>query len=100
MKNAVDWLSRPYSDGTLTGKPAAFVGASPGYAGTMRSQLALRQLWHYFDAPVFSGAELYVSSAREAFDEEGRLVSEVFGKRLDMFLVTLRDWLAQMAERG
>jgi len=99
MKNAVDWLSRPYGDGTLTGKPAAFMGASPGYAGTMRAQLALRQMWHYFDAPVFSGKELHVSSARDAFDGEGRLVSDFFERQLDMFLITLRDWLVQVSDR-
>lgn len=35
LKNAIDWLSRPYGQGALTDKPVGVVGASLGqYAGT------------------------------------------------------------------
>ncbi|MDG2111498.1 MAG: NAD(P)H-dependent oxidoreductase [Actinomycetota bacterium] len=32
-KNAVDWLSRPYGNGALTGKPVGVVSAGPGGRG-------------------------------------------------------------------
>lgn len=35
LKNAIDWLSRPYGNGALNGKPLAVVGAALGrYGGT------------------------------------------------------------------
>ncbi|MBM7366904.1 NAD(P)H-dependent oxidoreductase [Gordonia hydrophobica] len=35
LKNAIDWLSRPYGAGALAGKPAGVIGAALGrYAGT------------------------------------------------------------------
>src|SRR4051794_22343110 len=35
LNNAIDWLSRPYGAGALTGKPFAVVGATPTpYGGT------------------------------------------------------------------
>ncbi len=35
LKNAIDWLSRPYGKGALKGKPLAVIGASLGsYGGT------------------------------------------------------------------
>ena len=35
LKNAIDWLSRPYGAGALKGKPLAVIGASLGsYGGT------------------------------------------------------------------
>jgi NAD(P)H-dependent FMN reductase len=35
LKNAIDWLSRPYGDGALKGKPLAVIGAALGrYGGT------------------------------------------------------------------
>ncbi|MGE0221069.1 NAD(P)H-dependent oxidoreductase [Mycolicibacterium sp.] len=33
LKNAIDWLSRPYGNGALKGKPLAVVGASLGQYG-------------------------------------------------------------------
>lgn len=33
LKNAIDWLSRPYGEGALKGKPLAVVGASLGQYG-------------------------------------------------------------------
>ncbi|MGV0627273.1 NAD(P)H-dependent oxidoreductase [Mycolicibacter minnesotensis] len=35
LKNAIDWLSRPFGDGALKGKPVAVIGAAMGrYGGT------------------------------------------------------------------
>jgi NAD(P)H-dependent FMN reductase len=33
LKNAIDWLSRPFGDGALKGKPVAVVGAAHGQYG-------------------------------------------------------------------
>ena len=33
LKNAIDWLSRPFGDGALKGKPLAVIGASLGQYG-------------------------------------------------------------------
>lgn len=96
LKNAVDWLSRPFGDRTLVGRPMAVMGASTGYMGTIRGQLHWRQSWYFFRAPVFSEAELTVASSAEAFDAEGTLINERYLATLDHFLLTLKDWL----ERG
>ena len=37
LKNAIDWASRPYGDSAWDGKPAAIMGASVGWTGTMRA---------------------------------------------------------------
>lgn len=95
LKNAVDWLSRPFGDPTLVGRPMAVCGASTGYMGTIRGQLHWRQSWYFFKAPVFSEAELTVSFAADAFDSEGRLVNEVYVKNAAHYLVALNDWLVR-----
>jgi NAD(P)H-dependent FMN reductase len=33
VKNAIDWLSRPYGEGAVTAKPLAVIGASGGRYG-------------------------------------------------------------------
>jgi chromate reductase len=92
LKNAVDWLSRPHGDPTLTGRPLALMGASTGYMGTMRAQLAWRQMWHFFHAPVFSDAELTLSFAASKI-VDGRVVDADTLRQMDLFLGGLHDWL-------
>ena len=42
MKNAIDWLSRPFDTSVLLDKPVAIMGASSGRMGTARAQHAIR----------------------------------------------------------
>lgn len=93
LKNAIDLLSRPYGDPTLTGRRLALMGATTGYYGTLRAQMAWRQVWHFFKGPVFEGVELAVAGARDAFDEGGHLVSERYAATLETYLEALAAWL-------
>ena len=72
LKNAVDWASRP-SAPPLVGKPAAFVGASPGGFGTIRSQTHLRQVLQFAGAVVMPKPEVYLSRAAALFGDDGEL---------------------------
>jgi chromate reductase, NAD(P)H dehydrogenase (quinone) len=38
LKNALDWLSRPYGESSLTGKPVATISASPSQYGARWAQ--------------------------------------------------------------
>jgi chromate reductase len=93
LKNAVDWLSRPYGDSPLIGRPMALMGASTGYYGTIRAQLAWRQMWYFFKCPVFSDAELTLGFAAKAFDEKGALIEPRYVESLDKYLEALAVWL-------
>lgn len=95
LKNAVDWLSRPFGDPTLRHRPMALMGASTGYAGTLRAQLAWRQLWYFFDAPVFSATEMTLSFAARMVDENGAVVDPDALDRLDLYLEKLAQWLEE-----
>jgi chromate reductase len=94
LKNAVDWLSRPSGDPTLRKRPMAVMGASSGYMGTVRAQMAWRQMWHYFGQPVFSGAEMFLSFAAHAV-EDGRVTDPGSLERLDDYLQRLAEWLEE-----
>lgn len=93
LKNAIEWLSRPANDPTLVHKPLALIGASTGFRGTIRAQLAWRQAWVYFKAPVFSEVELTVAQARDVFDADGRIVDELTVEHLEEYLGALAAWL-------
>ena len=92
LKNAIDWLSRPATDPTLRERPMAVMGASSGYMGTVRAQLAWRQMWHYFGQSVFSEAEMFLPFAAKAI-EDGRVTDAVALERLDLYIERLAAWL-------
>ena len=77
LKNAVDWVSRPRSDGTsgvalMAGKAAALLSASPGQLGGLRSQAGMRTVLDKLGMLVIPQA-FALGNAHEAFDAQGRL---------------------------
>ena len=97
LKNAIDWASRPPSDSVLRHKPIAVLGASPGGFGTVRSQLALRQVFVFTKSLVLPEPELYVSAAHEKFDRDGNLTDDVTRRRIGMLLDALVAWTRRVA---
>jgi chromate reductase, NAD(P)H dehydrogenase (quinone) len=84
LKNAIDWASRPPSDNSFDGKPAAIMGASTGTFGTSRAQYHLRQTFVGLNMRPINRPEVMVNFAKEKFDAEGRLIDpkarELVGK--------------------
>jgi len=94
LKNAIDWASRPPGP-PLAGKPFGLLGASTGGFGTVRSQLALRQILLFVQALGYP-ASLHVSGAAKLFDEEGRLTDEETRQSLSDFLDGFLVFLARV----
>lgn len=74
LKNALDWASLPPGRHCLRGKPVTVMGASMGNFGTVRSQLALRQVWLWTDAIPVTKPEVHVFRAHERFEEQRNLI--------------------------
>jgi chromate reductase, NAD(P)H dehydrogenase (quinone) len=72
LKNALDWVSRPYDATPLRGKPVAVIGASTGLFGAVWAQAEARKVLRTIGAHVLDD-ELPFGIAHEAFDEQGRL---------------------------
>jgi len=43
LKNALDWLSRPYASSVLRAKPVAVIGTTTGLFGALGAQSDLRR---------------------------------------------------------
>ncbi len=71
LKNALDWISRPFASNPLRYKPVAVIGASSGMFGAVWAQAELRKVLGAIGARVTEG-EVAVGNAGERF-ENGRL---------------------------
>ena len=58
MKNAIDWLSRPYGDSVLAGKPLAVIGAAGGRYGGVWAHDETRKSFGFASAQVVDGITL------------------------------------------
>jgi chromate reductase len=74
LKNALDWVSTPFPDNVLRGKPVAVIGASTGGYGGMWAQAELRKVLGLTGARVVSG-DLSLARAHEHFDDAGTLAA-------------------------
>jgi chromate reductase, NAD(P)H dehydrogenase (quinone) len=92
LKNALDWASRPPKTCCLREKPVGIIGASSGESGTIRAQLALRQMFVFTGSLAMVQPELRVTNAGQRFDAEGQLIDEELRERLRAFIVALVDW--------
>jgi chromate reductase, NAD(P)H dehydrogenase (quinone) len=100
LKNAIDWASRPSATSALRGKPVAAMGAAPGNFGTVRAQLALRQMWVWIDSVPVVKPEVHVFRAAERFDDTGRLTDATTRELIVELLEALRTTIERhrMAE--
>lgn len=76
LKNAIDWLSRPYGKNSFARKPVLVAGVSGGKIGTAVAQSHLRQILLHLDANIIGQPELYLGPASEIFDEEGDITDD------------------------
>ncbi|MER5310295.1 NADPH-dependent FMN reductase [Streptomyces sp. NPDC002773] len=103
LKNALDWLSTDWShtEGLpLNRKPTAILGAAFTNFGTVRAQLALRQMFVWTDNDVVTKPEVHVFRSHERFDAEGNLTDEVTIELLQGLLTSLQGKIDAAKARG
>lgn len=81
LKNALDWVSRPFLENPLRGKPAAVIGASQGVFGAIWAQAELRKILRTLGAEV-GDRDLVVAEAHSAFRDDGSLRDEILASAL------------------
>lgn len=96
LKNAIDWASRPPTPSVLDRKPVAIMGASPSHFGTVRAQLALRQILASNGSYVLPMPELHVYNAAQRFDAESVLQDENTKRRIRALVEALVGWARRL----
>lgn len=95
LKNAIDWVSRPYGQSSFSGKPVGIVGSSIGPVGTAVAQADLRGIMLFQNAKVMGQPEIYVANASEVFDENGKVQSERWEKNFKQYMEAFAAWAEQ-----
>lgn len=91
LKNLLDWASRPAATSVLLHKNIAIAGAAPSQFGTVRAQLALRQVFLWTHSHVVVKPELMLFAAHQRFDEAGNITDETTIDLLRGLLTALHD---------
>jgi chromate reductase len=88
LKNALDWISRPFATNGLRYKPVAVIGVSTGMFGAVWAQAELRKVLAAIGARVTEG-EVAVGNAGEHVDEDGRLTEPNLEQEVREVIATL-----------
>jgi NAD(P)H-dependent FMN reductase len=67
LKNAIDWISRPFGAGVISGKPVAVIGASHGQYGGVWAHDDARKSARVAGANVLDDLKLSVPAAHTRF---------------------------------
>lgn len=76
LKNAIDWVSRPYGKNSFSGKKILVVSASVSPIGGALAHYDLTKILLHLNATVFGQPEFFVGMAGSKFDAEGNLNDE------------------------
>ncbi len=98
LKNAIDWASRPSGDNTFEGKPVAIMSASTGMLGGARAQYHLRQSFVFLKMYPINSPEVFVTFARQKFDEDGRLLDEKAKELIRELIESLAAWARKLKQ--
>jgi chromate reductase, NAD(P)H dehydrogenase (quinone) len=96
LKNALDWVSRPWAENVLRNKPVAVAGVSQGVFGGVWAQAELRKILATIGARVLD-VELSLARAQEAFAADGSLQDARVAARLREIVAGLAEVVQQRA---
>jgi NAD(P)H-dependent FMN reductase len=96
LKNAIDWLSRPYGAGALSGKPVAVIGASGGQYGGVWAHQDARKAATAAQANVIEDITLSIPDSLTRFADTHPFDDSEISTELKSVVVRL----AQAAERA
>lgn len=87
LKNALDWASRPYGEGSLIGKPVLTISASPAFTGGVRALAQLHETLLATQSLIVARPQTVIGEVHAKF-EDGEFVHQA---SLDFALAGIED---------
>ncbi|MEU4173289.1 NAD(P)H-dependent oxidoreductase [Streptomyces sp. NPDC026665] len=97
LKNALDWLSRPWGASALTGRTAAICSVSPGPRGAVDAQPGLRIVLQKAGAVLVDSAKLALGNAVDIPTRQGSFSEPETVARLERFTRAVLDQVHRTA---
>ncbi|MFE7276785.1 MULTISPECIES: NADPH-dependent FMN reductase [Streptomyces] len=91
LKNAIDWLSRPYGQGAISGKPVGVIGAAHGQYGGVWAQDDARKVAGIAGGAVVEGIKLAVPFSGDRFDATHAAKDQEIAESMPRILTALAD---------
>lgn len=95
LKNAIDWISRPYGQNSFAQKPVGIMTASIGMIGGARAQYHLRQMCVFLDMYPLNQPEVMVSFAADKI-KNGQVIDPHTQEKITELLEALRKWTQKL----
>ncbi|MBW0454181.1 MAG: NAD(P)H-dependent oxidoreductase [Candidatus Kinetoplastibacterium crithidii] len=89
LKNAIDWISRPYGRNSWKNKKAAIIGGSISKSGTCSAQYHLRQILSSLGVVTMPTPELMLQCYDDIFDPKLPIINEKYT------LNFIESWVSQ-----
>jgi chromate reductase len=96
LKNLIDWVSRG-PDQPLARKPVAILSAATGPLGGGRVQYDLRKVLLFVDAFVLAKPEVFIGSAQNKFDADGRCIDAATADFVRAQMQAFGRWIEDVA---
>lgn len=93
LKNAIDWISRPFGTNSFKRKPVGVVGASLNIAGTAAAQAHFRGIAAFLEMKQLGQPEIYIPVTEGVFNSAGELVDERWLKNVQAYAAAFADWV-------
>lgn len=91
LKNAIDWVSRPWGQSAFKGKPVGVVGASGSHTGTSMAQAHLKHSLLFLDTKILGQPELYFGDAVMLLGADGVVADADRIKNIEDYMKALVD---------
>lgn len=91
LKNAIDWISRPWGTNPFAGKPALVMSASGGSLSGGLANYHLKQVLLFLDTKIVGQPEFFLGAAHEKFNAEGELTDETTKEHMRKALEALKN---------
>ncbi|MBL9036146.1 MAG: NAD(P)H-dependent oxidoreductase [Rhodospirillaceae bacterium] len=99
LKNAIDWVGRPYGQSNWVGKAGAIIGATPGQVGTAVAQAHLRSILVAQGVALLGRPEIYFTYKEGVFDAAHNVTDPAAKKLLQDFVDAFAGWVAKQTHR-
>jgi chromate reductase len=96
LKNAIDWASRPYGQNSLSRKPSAVIGTSPGKIGTAVAQQHLRSILAFCNSPLMNSIEAYIQFEKGLIGDDGKVTNASTEEFLRNFMIEFHGFIARV----